>query len=70
MPLFIDIHKHVPELSKDAVADAHQRDLAAQDQHGVKYLKYWFNETTGAVFCVVEAPHRTLQSACIGKRTG
>jgi len=56
MSLFIDIHKHVPGLTKDAVVDAHQKDLAAQDKHGVKYLNYWFNDKTGTVFCLVQAP--------------
>jgi uncharacterized protein DUF4242 len=58
MALFIDIHKHVPGLTKDAVADAHEKDLAAQHQHDVQYLKYWFNDKTGQVFCLVEAPDK------------
>lgn len=56
MPLFIDIHRHIPGLTKEAVEGAHQKDVAAQDEHDVKYLKYWFNEETGAVVCLVEAP--------------
>ena len=58
MPLFLDIHKHVPGLTRDGVAGAHERDLAAQDKHDVKYLKYWFNDKTGNVFCLVEAPDK------------
>ena len=58
MPLFIDIHKRVPGLTKDAVTHAHQKDLATQDKHDVRYLKYWFNEQTGDVFCLVEAPDK------------
>jgi len=56
MPLFLDIHKHVPGLTKDGAEAAHQKDLATQDKHNAKYLKYWFNDQTGAVFCLVEAP--------------
>ena len=58
MPLFIDIHKHVPGLTKDAVEGAHQKDLACQEKHDVNYLKYWFNETKGQVMCLVEAPDK------------
>jgi hypothetical protein len=58
MPLFLDIHKHVPGLTKDAVADAHAKDLATQDKHDVNYKKYWFNDKTGDVFCLIEAPDR------------
>ena len=58
MPLFIDRHKHVPGLTEAAAADAHARDLATQDKHGVNYLKYWVSEETGDVFCLVEAPSK------------
>ena len=58
MALFIDVHNHIPGLTKDAVAGAHQADLDAQEKHDVKYLKYWYNETTGQVFCLVEAPDK------------
>ena len=58
MPLFIDIHKHIEGLTDDAVAHAHQADLKTQEKYGVKYLRYWFNEGTGQVFCLVDAPSR------------
>ena len=58
MPLFLDIHKRIPGLTKDAVRGAHQRDLDTQHKHDVQYLKYWFNEDTGHVFCLVQAPSR------------
>jgi hypothetical protein len=58
MPLFMDIHKHIPGLTKEAVEGAHQRDLEVQDEHDVKYLKYWFNEKNGEVFCLIEAPDK------------
>jgi hypothetical protein len=31
-------------------------DLAVQETHDVKYLRYWFNEGTGRVHCLVDAP--------------
>jgi peptidyl-tRNA hydrolase len=58
MPLFIDVHNHVEGLTADAVAHAHQADLNTQEKYDVKYLRYWFNEGTGKVFCLVEAPSR------------
>jgi hypothetical protein len=57
MPIFMDIHK-VDGANAEAVAEAHQRDLATQDQYGVNYLKYWFDETTGTIFCLAEAPDK------------
>jgi hypothetical protein len=45
-------------LTKDAVADAHARDLKIQNKYNVEYKKYWFDEGTGKVFCLVEAPDK------------
>jgi hypothetical protein len=58
MPLYMDHHHKVDGLTAEAVAGAHKADLATQDKHGVNYLKYWFDEGTGAVFCLVEAPNK------------
>lgn len=56
MPLFMDVHNGVEGLTAEAVAGAHQKDLEVQEAHGVNYLKYWFDEGSGKVFCLVEAP--------------
>jgi len=58
MPLYLDIHKQVEGLTADAAKGAHARDLEVQSKHGVKYIKYWFNEDTGKVFCLIEAPNK------------
>ena len=63
MPLYMDAHHHVEGLTADAVAGAHQRDVEVQGKHGVKYLKYWFDEGTGKVFCLVEAPNKAAAEA-------
>jgi hypothetical protein len=56
MALYLDIHHHVDGLTADAVKGAHAADVATQEEFGVRYLEYWFNEGTGQVFCLVEAP--------------
>ena len=63
MPLFMDVHHKVDGLTADAVAGAHQKDLEVQDRHGVTYLKYWFDEGSGKVFCLVEAPSAEAATA-------
>lgn len=55
MPLFMDVHTLEGGVSAEDVAEAHKKDLATQDRHGVSYLRYWVNEATGKVFCLVEA---------------
>jgi len=63
MPLYMDIHKHVPGVTAEAVADAHLKDLEVQGKHGVNYLRYWVNEEDGTIFCLVEAPDKESASA-------
>jgi hypothetical protein len=56
MPLFLDTHNKVPGLTGEAVAQAHAADLAVGAKRGVNYVRYWYDEATGKVFCLVEAP--------------
>lgn len=56
MPLYLDTHNYVAGLTAAAVAQAHARDLEVQGKYGVSYLRYWYDEATGKVFCLVEAP--------------
>jgi len=63
MALYMDIHHKVEGLTEDAVAGAHARDLEVQDKHNVKYLKYWFDEGSGKVFCLVQAPSKEAAAA-------
>jgi len=56
MPLYLDTHQHVEGLTAEAVAGAHARDLEVQGKYGVNYFRYWFDEATGRVYCLFEAP--------------
>lgn len=57
MPLFMDIHHAVPaDADAQAVAEAHLADLRIQDEHGVRYVNYWFDAEAHTIFCLVEAP--------------
>ncbi|GAA3228399.1 DUF4242 domain-containing protein [Actinocorallia longicatena] len=55
MPLFMDMHD-IEGVTAEAVAGAHEKDLAIQEGFGVTYRRYWVDETAGRVFCLVEAP--------------
>ena len=56
MPLYLDTHKKIPGLTREAVEQANAADLAVQSKHGVSYVRYWYDEATGKVFCLAEAP--------------
>ena len=58
MPWFLDSHT-VPEgLDAEVLAEAHARDVAIQEKHGVRYIKYWYDAARGRVFCLAFAPSR------------
>ena len=63
MPLYLDVHNKIEGLSSDGVAAAHRKDLEIQNKYGVSYLRYWFDEGTGKVFCLVEAPSKEAAAA-------
>ena len=58
MPLYLDVHNKIDGLTGGGVAGAHQEDLKVQHKYGVQYLKYWYDEGTGKVFCLVDAPSK------------
>ena len=55
MPIFMDRHD-MSDMTAEAVAAAHRRDLEVQDKYGVKYMTYWFDRDRGTGFCLVDAP--------------
>ncbi|HEY7521210.1 MAG TPA: DUF4242 domain-containing protein [Methylomirabilota bacterium] len=63
MPLYLDVHNKVEGATTDALAHAHRKDLEVQHKYGVNYLRYWFDEGTGKVFCLVEAPSKEAAAA-------
>ena len=56
MPLFLDVHEIDGGVTMDDVAKAHLADLQTQAAYDVRYLRYWVDEWSGRVFCLVEAP--------------
>lgn len=56
MPLYMDIHTKLYDLTAEAVAEAHRKDLEVQATYQVEYLRYWYNEDDGIVFCLCRAP--------------
>ncbi len=60
--MFLDRHD-LPGISPEELADAHLRDLEAQDRHGVRYHTYWFDPSSGSVFCLAEGPNEQAVAA-------
>jgi hypothetical protein len=43
-------------VTEEALAEAHQADLAIQGEEGVDFKQAWADPATGHVFCLSEAP--------------
>lgn len=56
MPIFMDVHENLGEVTEADIKAAHQSDLAIQDEYGVQFLTFWFNSPDGQAFCLVDAP--------------
>lgn len=57
MPIFMDRHDMRGATAAD-VADAHRKDLEIQDQYGVRFLTYWFDQARGTTFCLIDSPDK------------
>ena len=63
MPLYLDVHNKIEGLTGEKVAEAHKKDLAVQGKYGVNYIRYWYDEGTGKVFCLCQAPSKEAAEA-------
>jgi class 3 adenylate cyclase len=57
MPIYMDRHDLTGATASD-VAQAHQKDLDIQDQFGVKFLTYWYDQARCTAFCLIDAPDK------------
>jgi uncharacterized protein DUF4242 len=57
VPEFMDVHTGMAGVSAEALAEAHDADLAIQAEEGVNFKHAWADPSTGMVFCLSEAPN-------------
>ena len=71
MPLFLDIHALVIDLTADEVAVIHRRDV--DRAVGARCLRHWVNASEGRLFCLIEADDaglaRTIHASVRGLTT-
>ena len=58
MAKFMDVHSGFFGVTQQQLQEAHDRDLAIQDQEGVVYERAWLDPDSGKVFCLVTGPSR------------
>ena len=52
----MDVHTTMQGVTAEALHEAHQADLAIQDDEKVNFKHAWADPTSGVVFCLSEAP--------------
>ena len=57
MPEFMDVHTSMVGVTAEQLLEAHQADLAIQDDEGVDFKHAWADPKTGHVFCLSSAPN-------------
>ncbi len=56
MPEFMDVHHGMTGITPGQLTEAHNADLAIQDDEQVNFKHAWADPQTGTVFCLSEAP--------------
>jgi len=69
MPEFMDVHTGMSGITAEGLLEAHNADLAIQDDENVNFKHAWADPESGMVFCLSEAP--TMEAVKkIHERTG
>jgi hypothetical protein len=55
---FIDVHSGFFGATASALQEAHERDLAIQDDEGVVFERAWLDPDLGKVFCLATGPSK------------
>ncbi len=55
MPEFMDVHRGMVGITAEDLNEAHNADLAVQDEEGVVFKQAWADPESGFVYCLSEA---------------
>ena len=69
MPEFMDVHHGMVGITPEALREAHNADVAIQEDEKVEFKKAWADPESGTVFCLSEAPSADAVKR-IHERTG
>lgn len=69
MPEFMDVHRNMKGITSEQLLEAHNADLAIQDDERVNFKQAWGDPESGMVFCLSEGPSADAVKR-IHERTG
>lgn len=56
MARYMDVHHGMKGITADQLIQAHQADLAIEQEEGVHFESAWADPESGVVYCLSEAP--------------
>jgi hypothetical protein len=56
MGKFMDVHNNMKGITPEQLQEAHNADLAIQEEEGVNFVKAWADPESGKVWCLAEGP--------------
>ncbi|MFG2603090.1 SCO4226 family nickel-binding protein [Streptomyces sp. NPDC048514] len=56
MAKFMDVHRDMHGITADQLLEAHQADLAVEEEESVHFEHAWADPESGLVYCLSEAP--------------
>jgi hypothetical protein len=58
MGRYMDVHSGFFNVSGEQLKEAHDRDLAIEDEEGVHFERAWLDPVAGKVFCLASGPSK------------
>jgi Nickel responsive protein SCO4226-like len=58
MARFMDVHSGFFGVTREQLAEAHERDLAIEVEEGVHFERAWLDPEAGKVFCLATGPSK------------
>ena len=58
MATFMDVHSGFVGVTGEQLREAHDRDLAIENEEGVHFERAWLDPEAGKVFCLSSGPSR------------
>lgn len=55
MAKFMDVHRGMVGITAEGLLEAHNADLAIQDDENVNFMSAWADPESGVVYCLSEA---------------
>jgi uncharacterized protein DUF4242 len=58
MPKYMDVHSGLVGVTEAQLKEAHEADLAIEDEEGVHFERAWLDPESGKVFCLSSGPSK------------